>query len=61
MTETSETDHHLVQHTASSIRHLIELVNAAHTAVTEDQSTTLQDELLGIRISGHVSRETDCR
>ena len=57
---TGKAYHHFVQDTSSRIRHLVKLVDTAYTAITEHQSTTFQYELLGVRISRHVSRETDC-
>ncbi len=39
--------------------HLVELINAADTTITEDNGTRLENELLGLRVLGDVGGETD--
>jgi len=53
--------HDFVQDRAGGFRHLVELVNAADTAVGEDERTRLEDELARLRITGDVRGQTDGR
>ena len=59
--EIGPTHHNLVQYTSCRIGHLVKLVDAAYTAVGEDEGSTLQHELLRVWVSGHICCETDCR
>ena len=47
-------------HTGAVI-HLVELVDAANTAVREHKGTTLQYDFPSLWVLGDVNCETDCR
>ena len=52
--------HDLVEDAASRVAHLVELVDAADTIVSEHQGTGLQDQLLGLSVLGDISSQTHC-
>lgn len=49
--------HHLVQHRARVVAHLVKFVNAADAVVAEHQGSSLQDQLPGLRVLHHVCGE----
>jgi hypothetical protein len=51
--------HHFVEDGTGSVGHLVELVNAADTAVGEDESTRFEDELLRVGVTGNIGGKTD--
>ena len=51
--------HDFVQDRAGRIVHLVELVNAADTAVGQDERTRFQHKLTGFRVASDVGCETD--
>ncbi|KAH3660436.1 hypothetical protein OGAPHI_007022 [Ogataea philodendri] len=53
--------HDFVQDRSCGVRHLIELINTAHTSVRQNQSSTFQHQLLGFNISGNVCSQTNSR
>lgn len=48
-----------MEHRARGVVHLVELVDAAHATIGEDERSRLKDELSALRVAGHVRRETD--
>lgn len=50
--------HDLVQHRASVVTHLVELVDAADAVVAQDQCSSLQHQLPGLWVLHHVGGET---
>mmetsp|Transcript_13172 Transcript_13172/g.26438 ORF Transcript_13172/g.26438 Transcript_13172/m.26438 type:complete len:288 (+) Transcript_13172:1033-1896(+) len=53
--------HGLVQYRPRGIRHLVEFIDAADTAIGQDEGTALQDQIAGFRVTNHRSRETHSR
>jgi len=53
--------HGFVENDTGVVAHLIKLINAADTAVRENESATFQHELLSVRILSDVDGETNSR
>jgi hypothetical protein len=53
--------HHFVEDGPGGFVHLVELVNAASTAIGQNQGTGLQDHLLGLGVTSDIGCQTDSR
>ena len=52
---------YLMQHAPGAVVHFVELVDAAHAVVRQNECTRLQDQLLGFRFTSHGCGQTHCR